>query len=323
MINIKQVLYNHKKSIANLINLVLVVLVIFFVFRFFKLQWGKISGSSSVSVDIHLLCLGVILFEIYWFYQIFFWRHVMRLMGEQLSFINTGVFLFTNCLLAYIPGKVANVVGMASLANKSSVSKSKTITTVVLFQIYALVSGILVVSILWNFVNHRLRSSIPFYWILLLWLFAIIGVICISPYFIKLTLSILRKVLKKDIADVSLPFKSHLVHLSMFFVAWFIMGFALLSLSNSFGSTLPFYDVFDVVLVFVVSYLMGVIAVTLPSGMGVVELGLLYGFSVLYNPKQAIFVAIAFRLTAIFTVLVSYFIFIGLRKKFNPSRPLE
>ena len=323
MINIKRTLYSQKRNVAKLVNVILVVLVTFFVFRFFKLQWGKISSGPSVSVNIYLLCLGVILFEIYWFYQIFFWRRVMRLMGEQISFIDAGVFLFTNCLLAYIPGKIANIVGMASLANRTAVSKSKTVTTVVLFQIYALISGVLVVSILWNFVNVKLRSSIPFYWIQLLWLFAIIGIACISPCFIKLTLSILRKVLKKDIADISLPFRYHLVHLFLFFGAWLIVGFALLSLSNSFGSTLPFYDVFDVILIFIASYLMGVIVVTLPSGMGVVELGLLYGFSVLYNPKQAIFAALAFRLTAIFTVLVSYLIFVGLRKKFNPSKSLE
>ena len=71
---------------------------------------------------------------------------------------------------------------------------------------------------------------------------------------------------------ITLPFKYHLTHIAIYFISWFILGSSVLFLANSFGVQLPFSAVIDVILVFVASYLMGLIAITLPSGLGILEL---------------------------------------------------
>ena len=44
-------------------------------------------------------------------------------------------------------GKIANALGMVSIANKYKISVKNTLTTIVLFQIYSLISGTLLISI--------------------------------------------------------------------------------------------------------------------------------------------------------------------------------
>jgi uncharacterized membrane protein YbhN (UPF0104 family) len=289
----------------SLINFALIFLVLYFVVVFLKTQWPQIT-ATTVHFNSFFLGLTFLIFEIYWLLQILNWRHIMRQQGVNLPFLQASYFYFISCLLAYIPGKIGNVIGMASLAEKHQISKTKTVTTVFLIQIYALISGALVVCASQLFLLDKLRELflpiLPFMVTGIL-----IGLIALSQKYIVYPHKIAEFFLKKQFDKPAVPYRYHLVNILFFSGCWFVLSLSLWCLLKSVDPSLSIRLYIDVMSIFLFSYLLGLLAITLPSGLGLVEITLSYGYNLIANPKIALIGAVGFRFLTLTTILGSLF----------------
>lgn len=292
----------------RIVTLVIVAFAVFFIKDIIGEQWSSVKKGPETVVWSRLL-MGLLLFEIYGVYQVFFMRHVMAGMGSRLSLLHAFLMYYSSNLLAYIPGKVANVIGMAALAQKISVSRTHTVTTVILLQVYSLVSGTFIIAILRIGFNEKTALLLPDDWIPLLILVAIAGITSLSPVILDSFFHIIKRVTGREIRSINLTFLNHLSHIFRFLLSWLILGTAMWFIVSAFASSpLGNVSMISVTLVIVAGYLMGLLAVIVPAGFGVAELGFVYGFMKLYEPAQAVWGAASFRLTALMTTLLSFMV---------------
>ena len=310
--------------IWRIATIAIIVMAIVFIGTLIGEQWELVKKGPETVVWSRLFA-GLLLFEVYWVYQIFFMRHVISSMGTSLSLIQASYMYFTSNLLAYIPGKVANFIGMAALAKRISVSRTHTVTTVMLLQIYSLVSGTFLITLLSIVSNEKIGRLLPDKWIPLLAVVALAGIISVSPLILKPVFHAIRRITGREIKDINLSFLEHIFHVGRFSLSWFILGAAMWLIVSSFGvSPLGAVPMMSVTVVIIAGYLMGLLAIIVPAGFGVAELGFVYGFMKLYEPAQAVWGAASFRLTALSTTVISFVVILTLnklyfREKKNPN----
>lgn len=296
------------KWLSRIAAVAIIIAAIYFIGDLLGEQWVLIKKGPETVVWGRLFA-GLLIFELYWVYQVFFMRHVMSNMGSQLSIMQAFYMYFTSNLLAYIPGKVANFIGMAALAKRISVSKTHTVTTVMLLQVYSLVSGTFLIAFLSIAADEKIGMLLPDKWIPLLTVVAIAGIISVSPFVLGPLFHALRRVTGREIREINLTFSDHLLHVGRFSLSWLILGTAMWFIVSSFGPyPLGAVSLMSVTVVIAAGYLMGLLAVIVPAGFGVAELGFVYGFMKLYEPAQAVWGAASFRLTALTTTLISFLV---------------
>ena len=296
------------RRISSLFSLIAIGLAFYFITRLIGDQWASVRNGVR-HVDWRWVIIGLVLFEIYWGYQILLWKRVMKLLGSPLSFYDAMRLYFTNNLLAYIPGKVANVAGMAAVAKRDNISRLHMVSTVVLFQVYSIISGTVLILVMSLVSDGKVRRLIHAEWMPVLIFTAIISVVMISPWAMRAIFRIARKLMGREIQDIHLSLVSHLVHLVRYFFSWFILGAALCFFISAFGHEYSLQiSLISVTVVFVASYIIGLIAFFVPVGLGITELGLVYGFMKLFEPVQAIGGAASLRLASITTTVISFFL---------------
>lgn len=308
------------KWLSRIATTAIIMAAIFFIWDLVGEQWTLVKKGPEIVVWSRLFS-GLLLFEVYWVYQVFFMRHVMSNMGSQLSIMQAFYMYFTSNLLAYIPGKVANFIGMAALARRISVSQTHTVTTVMLLQVYSLVSGTFLIALLRIVSDEEIEGLLPDKWIPLLTLMAIAGITSVAPFIIKPVFHAIRRVTGRELKEINLTFLDHLLHIGRFSLSWLILGSAMWFIVSSFGTyPLGAVSIMSVTVVIIAGYLMGLLAIVVPAGFGVAELGFIYGFMKLYEPAQAVWGAASFRLTALFTTILSFCIVVVIVKLFNTER---
>ncbi|MDT8317450.1 MAG: lysylphosphatidylglycerol synthase domain-containing protein [bacterium] len=297
----------------------IITAAVFFIGDIIGEQWTIVKKGPETIVWGRLFA-GLLIFEMYWVYQVFFMRHVMSNMGSKLSILQAFYMYFSSNLLAYIPGKVANFIGMAALAKRIKISRTHTVTTVMLLQVYSLVSGTFLIAIFRIVSDEKIGLLIPDKWIPILTLIAIAGITSVSPFILGPVFYALRRVTGREIRDINLTFLDHLVHVGRFSLSWLILGTAMWFIVSSFGIyPLGAVPMMSVTVVIIAGYLMGLLAVIVPAGFGVAELGFVYGFMKLYEPAQAVWGAASFRLTALVTTLISFLFVWSIDKYFKKN----
>ena len=229
-------------------------------------------------------------------------------MGTKVDFRSASYMFFSNNLLAYIPGKLANAIGMATLARRRNISIPNTITTVILFQIYSLISGTFLISFLSFRLSRDIKSLVPLEGLWIIGLASAIGLLLISPICQSWTINLIRKITGKDIIQTRISLSKSLLHITFYGIGWFISGFSMCFLLRSFGPDDQIIPVTSVLIILLLSYLIGLLAITVPAGIGVLEASLIYGLSTIVPTSQVLFSAGSFRLIALGTTLISWLV---------------
>ena len=254
--------------------------------------------------------------QLYYLYQVFLWRWVLSSYGQKVSFFDGCTFYFSNNLLAYIPGKIANVIGIGLLAKKRGYSSQSAVTTVVLFQIYSLISGTMLVAAS-SFMTPK-NEALPVDWFWLLGILSVLGLVLISPYLQRSTLALIAAVTKKELI-MSVPnFRTVMAQVGVYGLGWILQAFALWCIYQALlpeGDWLSFWLLLTV---YLSSYTVGLLAVLVPSGLGVLEAGLVLGLGTAIGSGYALWGAAILRLVAVGLTLFSSVIIFLVEKLTKP-----
>lgn len=282
-------------------------IAIFYVIDQISDNWQKL-GTGFPPIKINYFIFYLIFLQIYFLFQVNIWRLVLKSLGTNIKYLYSAYFYFSSNLLAYTPGKIANALGMASLAKRNQISVQNTITTVILFQIYSLISGTFLISIFSTISDIKIINDLNLENIWILFIASILGIIMIYPLFQKYTLNYIKKFTGKKFKNPNNNFQVTISHIIQYGIGWLIYCFSIMYLIKSFTPLTDIQIYPLVVVILIASYLTGLLAFVVPAGFGILEAGLIYGFSSLFETNQVIFIAIVFRLGNIISVLISWLI---------------
>lgn len=268
-------------------------------------NWQNL-GEGFPEIKINYFIFYLIFLQIYFLYQANIWKLVLKSLNTKINFNKSLYMYFSNNLLAYTPGKIANALGMASVAKKFKISIPNVITTLILFQIYSLISGTLLISLFSFFGNVQTINNLKLENMWILFIASLTGMILIHPSIQQYTIDFIKKISNKSILNPNNNFRVSLSHILRYAIGWLIycLSFTFLIKSLIINSDVMIYP--TIVVIFIGSYLSGLLTFVVPAGFGIVEAGLMYGFSSLFQIKEIIFVIIIFRLGNIFSNLLSW-----------------
>lgn len=194
------------------------------------------------------------------------WRFILAGLGERLPFFRATVILAVTQLGKYIPGKVWFTLGRMSLCKREGIPEAKTMVSVIVEIVLALLAALLLLGLAVLFVP---RSSIPSSLYLL---FALVPVclIAVFPPVLNRLLKLVLPWFRRPVFKLELSYLRMLLITGMYLADWALQGIGSWLLINSFypvsASQLP-------VLLggYAVSWMIGFLLLVAPAGLGIRE----------------------------------------------------
>lgn len=238
------------------------------------------------------------------------WRRVVVSMGQRLGYWDAARICMVSNLGKYVPGKVWAIAGNAILAQQAGVAAPAAVAGALVLQALALASGIALVAVLGP---AALRSAGSWYVAaaLTLGLLAVVGVGLLTS---GRALGMLRRWWPSTVPMIPpIPVGTMVGAFAANVVAWGAYGLAFLCLVR--GLTPDIALSWDrATTVFAVSYLVGLIAVFAPAGLGPRESLFYLLLAGPVGPKLAVALALATRVLLTVTELGSAVPFLVVRK---------
>ncbi len=296
----------------KIVSIILIVLAIYFIYDVLIQHWD-IARTGPAIVSYHYLISGICIMQLYYLYQVALWRWVLSSYGQKVNFFDGCTFYFSNNLLAYIPGKMANVIGIGLLAKKRGYSSQSAVTTVVLFQIYSLISGTMLVAAS-SFMTTK-DAALPVDWFWLFGILSLLGLVLISPRLQRRTLVLIAAATKKELITSVPNFRTVIAQVGVYGLGWILQGFALWCIYQALLPEDDWLSFWLLLAVYVSSYIVGLLAVLVPSGLGVLEAGLVLGLGTVIGAGHALWGAAMLRLVAVGLTLCSTVIVFLIEKR--------
>lgn len=286
---------NIVKSIFKFSGLLIVFLSIIFIGYVIENNWSAIKHGPD-QFNIYKFIAGIFLIQIYWFYQAIIFRFIYSKIDQKPNYISICRIIFLNNLLAYIPGKIIGLIGVANFSSKINLSSSSILWTIILFQVYSFISAGLVFLFLINFSNiENNNTQLIIFSIFLGTCFLLFSNI-FKTLLIKL-FGFFKKFPKISIKDIS--FYSNIVSILLYTQSWIIAGLSLWFILNSFS--LNWISIPEVIIIWIVSYIIGQLAIIAPAGIGILEASLILLLSRIIPIDIVVYSVASFRIIIILT----------------------
>lgn len=227
------------------------------------------------------------------------WRLVVLGMQQRLRYLDAARICMVANLGKYIPGKVWSIAGAAMLAQRAGVSPSAAVAAGALIQALSLSSGVLVVAVL---APRALGAMSPAMKVATLVVggLAALGVLALSS---ARALALLQRWLPERIPRlVPIPRGATLLAFAANAAGWGAYGAAFLSLARGLMPEVQVTWV-QATTVFAASYVVGLVAVFAPAGLGPRESLFVLLLMDPLGPKGAVALAIATRVLLTITEL--------------------
>ena len=274
------------KHLMSVVGIVVGGLAVAFVVRTLIKEWPTISHDIKTAsrpwLALAFVCAACGMTSIGWA-----WRSVMRVLGVDAPTSRVIPWYFVGELGKYLPGGVWPVLGRGELARSGGVPRSRAYASV------ALSLGILYLSAMFvaaAFLPFALSGGGFSPWMLAL-LALPIGVILLHHDVLGRLLAWLSRLTGRDI-DVAIPqWKDSLLLVVRYVPTWLFIGTATWAVARSITTDLSYPRVMFAT---ILSWIVGFLAVPVPSGAGIRE-AVLYAASGL-SKSQSVFTAVTARI---------------------------
>jgi hypothetical protein len=129
------------------VQIAVALLVVYFLARFVALNWSEIRRSgSALELDTGPLTLAGLIVLATYAMLIAAWRAVLLGWGERLAYRDAARIWCLSNLARYVPGRVWQVAGMATLAHRAGVSPWAAAGSAVVVQLLAVATGAVVTA---------------------------------------------------------------------------------------------------------------------------------------------------------------------------------
>jgi len=289
----------------------LALLVVGLAVRKLALNWAELR-SQAIHWEIQpgwLLAAAAITWAAYGL-LVEAWRRVVVSMGQRLEYRDAARICMVSNLGKYIPGKVWAIAGNALLAQQAGVDATVSVAAAMVLQALALASGVALVGILGP-ATLRAYGTGYVAATVILGVLAVLGVLALTS---GRLLGILRRVLPAAMPTLTpVPLGVMLAAFAANVCAWAAYGLAFVCLSRGItpDAALTWSQASTV---FTISYLVGLVALFAPGGVGPRESLFVVLLTGPLGPKLAVVLALASRVLLTITELGAAAPFLLVRK---------
>jgi len=296
---------NSTRNVKYTISLVLIALIFIYLSKNIASNWQEIHTIAWYKLwPTFLLSLSA--YFIVQFLLVYAWHLILR-KQQELDYNKKDLIhcYFLPAAGKYLPGKILFVIGRIELLKNLGISRTHA-STLFFLETFLLLSTAAILSI-----SSLLTSSISFLSLKLPALNVNIFFISLCLFFIGLFIAKkqlkssyqkLSKVLTQKFKEIhqhlKLPLSSYALILSNYLLLWIIYGSAGLITTSAFIdiANLDIHQIFLIGSSFIAAWLLGMLAVFTPSGLGVREGSLVILLSPILSTAEASAIAIIMRL---------------------------
>ena len=279
--------------------LFIIAVIIFFALYLRSIDWKQLA---HLHLSWGYLLLATVFATLFRYLGVIVWRYILADLGAQSlpSFIVMADVYAKSWMGRYIPGTVTWIAGKVYMASAHGISKTRLAISSLLeggMQIVA----VLVVSMVLLGLDQRLNILPPEYKVLML--------TCAGLLLLFLTPAIFNRIIRIAYTAVTRtsPHEELLINekavlraFSLYAVGGFIMGLGEFFITRTVYPTLPWHDFWFIVGAFNLSGALGMLAIGVPSGIGVRDSAILLLLSVIMPKELALAVTVTSRLWSSF-----------------------
>lgn len=279
--------------------------VVFFVLYLRSVDWQRLA---HLHIGWEYLAAATVFAVAFRYWGIMIWRFILRDLGaERLpNFIILSNVYARAWMGRYIPGGVTWIAGKVYMASSHGISKSRLAVSSLLeggMQIIA----VMVVSLLLLGFDARL-NIIPVQYKLLMIVFAALLLVMLTPAIFNRLMRLAYFVVKKKAPHQELLINGKAVLRSfvLYAAGSFILGLAEFFVTRTIDPGLSWHDFWFVVGAFNLAGALGMIAIGVPSGIGVRDGAVLLLLSAIMPKELALAVTVSSRLWSAFSDVVFF-----------------
>lgn len=264
-----------KKVLRWVIQIVVVGAIGFFLVRAVARNWQEVA-EFPWHFNPWLLAASFLLLAGTIFYMIVLWRWLLARLGGKISLSSAFRIFSISSLGRYLPGKVWQVVGMVYLGRKEGVRAEAGVWAALLAQILAVLSGFLVTLAALLLEQKRMLAplldrsgveSISLWWFILP---LVVVLVLLHPRILERITNLLLKLFKREPLRFKLSYLGLLGFFLLYALSWLCYGSAFYLFLAS-VNPLPLSDWVVVTGGFAAAYIVGLLAIFVPGGLGVRE----------------------------------------------------
>lgn len=302
-----------KKFLRWSIQIVILGAICFFLARTVIKNWEQVRDFQW-NFNPWFLILSFVALGVTLFYMIVLWRGLLMKLGGSVGLPSAIRIFAISSMGRYLPGKVWQIAGMVYLGQKEGVRAETGVWAAVLAQILAVLAGILFFFV--SLIVEPQRILLPFmkslgvnnfspYWLLLP---VLLVLILIHPRILKGVTNWLLRILKREPLEFNLSYIRLLSFFLLYVLSWFFYGITFYLFVSSIHP-IPLTDWFVIAGSFAAAYIVGLLALFVPGGLGVREGILALFLAGLVGSGVA--VAISFGQRLWFTIIELTFVLIA------------
>jgi uncharacterized membrane protein YbhN (UPF0104 family) len=252
------------------------LLALLFVLFLLRSQWAELRAYDW-QLDWRWLAFSALLLLTSWLMEIGIWRHLLHLVGGDLSYAPALRIWFLSAIMRYIPGNVWQPLSMTVLCRRHGIRPEATLTGVVLYQAIILLAVVPMAGLYMigtgslGLFSEFLRSAT--WWLLGLALLPVIAFV-VRPQWLMQGINWTLTKLGREILPVELTSVRLLALLLVASINWLFWGASFAALTfglSSYGTAEIVRLTPHLVLAYPIAYAIGFLSFITPSGFGVRE----------------------------------------------------
>ena len=279
--------------------------ILFFVLYLRSVDWYRLF---QLHFDWKYLVLATIFATAFRYWGVVIWRFILSDLGARSlpRFIIMAYVYAKAWMGRYIPGTVTWIAGKVYMASSHGISKSKLAVSSLLeggMQIIAVMS----VSMLLLGFDTRLNVIPVAYKVLMIVCAACLLIILMPAIFNRIVRLVFRIIGKKiDHTELLINTKSVVRSFLLYAAGSFILGLAEFFITRTIDPSLPWRDFWFIVGAFNIAGALGMLAIGVPSGLGIRDGAILLLLSIIMPKDVALAVTVTSRLWIAFADVVFF-----------------
>ncbi len=287
------------KKYWNIIGSIVGILIIVLMIRKFMIVYNKIDWQI-VHFSVLKVILSVLIFVGAYFVDVFAWKKILGRLNIKVAYLKAFVVLSFANMGKYIPGKIFTVIGRVAI----DTDKKREVVFSVFIEMFflslsAFIISLFIISGMWN-IDIKILIII-----------AILSLFGVHPIIINF---VLKNILKRKEYEWQSGMMANIVLLFVYLFSWILKGFSFYLMVRSFVYT---DNVWYVISVFPLSWMIGFFAIIVPGGIGVREGIMSVALSRILEESLSIGISLFSRLwimiIEILSLIISFIIW-GIRK---------
>ncbi len=289
---------NYVTLIKKIISIFIVFFILAYVFKYIYLNWHLVK-DIMLHANLTMLFISVVVLALHMILNIKIWQTILKLLGENLDYTRCFRVWAYSQLGRYVPGKVWMIFGRIYLSEKEGLGRKNVFISIYLELLTSFIAAFLLsLFIIRKFYFTQNINS--------LYMALIIIAVLIFLTNLKLIQNIINYALtrlKRTNIQLSISYKATLGLICLYTVSWLLSGIGLYLQINSI-SQVTFNNILIYSGIITAAWIIGLLSIFAPSGIGVREGVLTFLLSFLLPVHVAAIIAVISRLLYTITEMI-------------------